>query len=89
VPVQGYICRQPRVVGVVNGLVEGEVQGGVFEEEPEVCVVNAWILREIRAVAGGTVNPPGIDLAIRCLLPQLPRDSQMRPKAYVGQGDWA
>jgi hypothetical protein len=75
VSVQGYVRHQSRIVSVVDGLVESKVEGGIFEEESEVGVVDAWVLREIRAVAGGAIDPPGVDLAIGALLPQLPRDS--------------
>jgi hypothetical protein len=74
VPVQGYVSYQSGVIGVVNGLVESEVEGSVFEEELEVCIIDAWVLGKVRAVAGGTVDPSGVYFAIRCLLPQLPRD---------------
>jgi hypothetical protein len=75
VPVQGYVCRQPGIVSIVDGLVEGEVEGSVFEEESEVCVIDTWVLGEIGAIAWSAVDPSGIDLTIRTLPPQLPRDS--------------
>jgi hypothetical protein len=80
VSVQGYVCHQSRIISVVDGLVESKVEGGVLEEELEICVIDAWVLREIGTVAGGAVDSPSVHLAIGCLLPQLPRDSQMRPK---------
>jgi hypothetical protein len=69
VSVQGYVRHQSRVVSVVDGLVESKVEGGIFEEESEVCVIDAWILREIRAVAGGAVDSSGVHFAIGCLFP--------------------
>jgi hypothetical protein len=89
VAVQRHVCNQPWVVSVLDGLVEGEVEGGVLEEEPDVLIGDARVLREVGTVTGGTVDAPGIDLTVGCLLPQLPGDSEVRPKSHIGQCDQA
>jgi hypothetical protein len=89
VTVQRYVSNQPWVVSVLNGLVEGEVESGILEEEPNVLIGDARVLREVGTVTGGTVDVPGVDLAVGRLLPQLPRDSEVCPKPHVGQSDRA
>jgi hypothetical protein len=89
VAIQRHVCNQPWVVGVLDGLVESEVKSRVLEEEPDVFVGDARVLRKVGTVAGGTVDAPGVDFAIVCLLPQLLGDSEVRPKLHIGQGDRA
>jgi hypothetical protein len=64
-------------------LVEGEVEGGIFEKEFNVFVGDARVLEEVGTVARGAVNTSGIGLAVRCLFPQLPGDSKVHPKSYI------
>ena len=65
-------------------MVEGKVKGSVFKEESEVFVRDTRVLRKVGAVARGAADPSGINFTIRCLFPQLPGDSEMHPKSYVG-----
>jgi hypothetical protein len=86
--VQCHICNQSWVISVLNGLVEGKVEGGILEEESNVFVRNTRVLGEVRTVARGAINSSGIGFAIRHLFPQLPGDSKVHPKLHIGQCDW-
>jgi hypothetical protein len=84
VVVQCHICSQSWVISIFNGLIEGEVEDGIFKEESDVFIRDARVLGKVGTVARGTVNTSGIGLTIRCLFPQLPGDSKVRPKSHIG-----
>jgi hypothetical protein len=50
-------------------LIEGEVEGGILEEDAQFLIEDTRVLREVGTVAGGADHPPGISLTVRCLLP--------------------
>jgi hypothetical protein len=83
VAVQRHICNQPWVISVLDGLIKGEVEGSVFEEESDVLIRDARVLGKVGMVARGTVNAPGIGLAVGCLFSQLPGDSEVCPKPHI------
>ena len=85
--VQRHVCNQPWVVSILNGLIEGKTEGGIFEEESDVFIRDTRVLGKVGTVARGTVKTSGIGLAIRCLFPQLPGDSKVHPKSHIGQYD--
>jgi hypothetical protein len=87
VAVECHIYNQSQVIGILNGLIEGKVEGGVFEEESDVFIRDARVLGQVGTVARGAVDTSGIDLAIRCLFPQLPGDPEVRPKLHIRQCD--